>query len=62
MATNTGNGFRRGGVTARTQFERGDGNWQKRDERAGQFMPVKNDGEPYKGIAREPDGRDTKNG
>lgn len=61
MAKNTGNDFRRGAVTARTQFRRGDGNYQKRDERTGHFMEVKQDGRPFKGIAREPDGRDGPN-
>lgn len=61
MATNTGNGFRRGAVTGRTQFQRPDGNWQKRDERSGQLMGVKDDGKPFKGVAREHDGRDTRN-
>ncbi len=61
MARNTGDGFRRGAVTARTQFRRRDGHWQKRDERTGQLMNVKNDGTPFKGVAREPDGRDTPN-
>jgi len=59
MATNTGSNFRRGAVTARTQFQRLDGHWQKRDERTGQLMSVKDDGKPFKGIAKEPDGRDT---
>lgn len=58
MAKNTGNGFRRGAVTARTQFERPDHHWQKRNERTGQLMGVKDDLEPFKGVAREPDGRD----
>jgi hypothetical protein len=61
VAKNTGDGFRRGAVTGRTQFERPDGNWQKRDERAGHFMEVKDDGTRFKGVAREPDGRDTPN-
>lgn len=61
MAKNTGDGFRRGAVTARTQFQRPDGLWQKRDERTGQLMGVKDDGSPFKGVAREPDGRDTPN-
>lgn len=61
MARNTGVGFRRGAVTARTQFQRGDGHWQKRDERTGQLMEVKSDGDPFKGVARETDGRDTQN-
>jgi len=61
LARNTGDGFRRGAVTARTQFRRRDGHWQKRDERTGQLMNVKNDGTPFKGVAREPDGSDTPN-
>lgn len=61
MAKNTGKSFRRGAVTARTQFQRGDGNYQKRDERTGQFMEVKSGGTPFKGVAKEPDGRDTPN-
>lgn len=59
MARNTGEGFRRGAVTGRTQFQRPDGLWQKRNERDGTLMGVKNDGAPFKGVAREPDGRDT---
>lgn len=61
MAKNTGSGFRRGAVTARTQFQRPDGNWQKRDERTGHLMGAKDDGKPFKGVAKEPDGRDTPN-
>ncbi len=59
MATNTGSNFRRGAVKARTQFQRPDGHWQKRDERTGQLMSVKDDGKAFKGVAKEPDGRDT---
>jgi hypothetical protein len=61
MAKNTGAGFRKGAVTARTQFQREDGKFQKRDERSGHFMEVKDDGKPFKGVAKEPDGRDTPN-
>lgn len=61
MAKNTGDGFRRGSVTGRTQFQRTDGLWQKRDESTGHFMPVKQSDGPYKGVAKEPDGRDTPN-
>ncbi len=61
MATNTGRNFRRGAVVGRTQFQRPDGNYQKRDERTGQFMSVKNGGSPFKGVAKEPDGRDGRN-
>lgn len=50
---NTGNGYRRGAVTGRTQFQR--------DERTGQFMEIKDDGTTFKGVARELDGRDTEN-
>jgi hypothetical protein len=61
MAANTGKGFRKGAVTARTQFKRPDGLYQKRDERNGHLMEVKQTKGPYKGIAKEPDGRDTPN-
>lgn len=61
MAKNTGNDFRRGAVTGRTQFQRQDGAYQKRDERTGHFMEVKQSEGAFKGVAREPDGRDTKN-
>ncbi len=61
MAKNTGDGYRKGAVTGRTQYQRDDGTWQKRDERSGRFMEVKDDGTPFKGVAKEPDGRDTPN-
>jgi hypothetical protein len=61
MGKNTGQGFRRGAVRERTQFERPDGHYQKRDERTGRFMEVKASEGPFKGIAKEPDGRDTPN-
>lgn len=61
MAKNTGKDFRQGAVTARTQFKRPDGHWQKRDERSGEMMEVKSDKTPFKGVAKEPDGRDTPN-
>ena len=61
MAKNTGNNFRRGAVTGRTQFQRHDGHFQKRDERTGQFMEVKGGQTPFKGVAKEPDGRDGPN-
>ncbi|WP_376987276.1 hypothetical protein [Bosea sp. R86505] len=60
MARNTGDGFRRGAVSGRTQFQRPDGNWQKRDEHTGHLMAVKQSDGPYKGVAKEPDGRDTR--
>ena len=61
MGRNTGRGFRQGAVTGRTQFQRPDGHWQKRDERTGEMMEVKSDKAPFKGVAKEPDGRDTPN-
>ena len=61
MAKNTGDDFRRGSVTARTQYKRKDGKFQKRDERTGQFMEVKQSPGKFKGVALEPDGRDTPN-
>ncbi|MCA0255597.1 MAG: hypothetical protein LCH47_03235 [Proteobacteria bacterium] len=61
MGKNTGDGYRKGAVTGRTQFERQDGHYQKRDERTGEFMEVKQSPGPFKGVAKEPDGRDTPN-
>ena len=61
MARNTGKDYRKGAVTARTQYQRDNGMWQKRDERSGQFMEVKQSEGPFKGVAKEPDGRDTEN-
>jgi len=31
--------------------------WVKRDADTGQFMDQKSDGTPFKGVAKEPDGR-----
>ena len=59
---NAGDGFRRGAVTGRTQFQHDNGDWQKRDERTGQFMERKSSDGPCKGVAKEPDGLDTDNG
>lgn len=61
MAVNTGDGHRIGAVRGRTQFQRPDGLWQKRDEATGELLEVKDDGEPFKGVAKEQDGRDTPN-
>jgi len=61
MAKNTGKDYRKGAVTGRTQFKQTDGNWQKRNERNGQFMEKKSSKGPFKGVAKEPDGRDTPN-
>lgn len=59
-ATNTGENHRDGAVTGRTQHERADGDWQKRDREDGEFMKTKKDGEPFKGVAKEPDRRQDK--
>lgn len=59
MATNTGKGHRTGAVTGRTQFQLPNGDWVKRDERTGQILDRKSSDGPYKGVAKEPDGRDT---
>ncbi len=55
MATNPpkGDGRRNGAVRDRSQFERPNGNWQKRDTGTGKFMPVKDDGTPFKGVRKE---------
>ncbi|MCT2559840.1 hypothetical protein N0B51_12720 [Tsuneonella sp. YG55] len=62
MARNTGEGHRIGAIGDRTQVRNPiTGRWAKRDrssgENAGEFIAVKRDGEPFKGVAREPDGR-----
>lgn len=63
MAKNTGEGHRIGSVGNRTQVQNPvTGAWIKRDrdpdsETAGKFMDVKCDGTPFKGVAKEPDGR-----
>ncbi len=59
MGKNTGNDYRIGAVKGRTQFQHGNGDWQKRDESTGQFMERKQSDGPFKGVAKEPDGRDT---
>ncbi len=60
MGKNTGEGYRQGAVKGRTQFQHENGSWQKRDEGNGQFMERKSSDGPFKGVAKEPDGRDTK--
>ncbi len=63
MAKNTGEGYRIGSVDNRTQVQNPvTGDWIKRDrdpesESAGEFIDVKTDGTPFKGVAKEPDGR-----
>ena len=63
MARNTNDDHRIGSVEDRTQVHNpATGKWTKRNREegspeAGQFMDVKSDGEPFKGVAREPDER-----
>ena len=58
MATNTGDGYRKGSVKDRTQSQNPiTGNYQKRDTNTGRYMDQKQGGDPFKGVAREKDGR-----
>ncbi len=57
MAKNTGNNSRKGSVKNRTQTKAPSGNWVKRDLDTGRFMDQKKGGEPFKGVAKEKDGR-----
>jgi len=66
MAKNTGDGHRKGSVVNRTQVQNPKtGDYVKRNDdpnspHQGEFMDVKQDGTPFKGVAKEPDGRRTK--
>jgi hypothetical protein len=53
MAKNTGEGYRKGAVNDRSQFQRDDGHWVKRDTETGRFLDVKHDEEKFKGVRRE---------
>jgi len=63
MAKNTGDNHRKGSVTNRTQvknpqnqnFTKRNQDPDSRDE--GEFMDQKEDQKPFKGVAKEPDGR-----
>ncbi|MBG3878367.1 hypothetical protein FVW20_15440 [Desulfovibrio oxamicus] len=58
MAKNTGDGHRNGAVNDRTQVQNPKtGQWVKRDTDTGKFMDVKQDGKPFKGVAKEVDDR-----
>ena len=58
MATNTGDGTRTGSVRDRSQVKNpNDGKFVKRDLESGQFMDRKEDGRPFKGVAKEVDRR-----
>jgi hypothetical protein len=56
MARNSG-GSRTGSVTGRTQMKAPSGNYIKRNAETGRLMGGKADGTPYKGVAKENDGR-----
>ncbi|MGX7950850.1 hypothetical protein [Oleidesulfovibrio alaskensis] len=57
MAKNTGDGYRKGSVTDRSQaYNPKTEQWVKRGP-DGKFMDVKQDGTPFKGVAKEEDGR-----
>lgn len=54
MATNSGDGHRNGAVRDRSQvYNPKTGKWTKRDSETGQFMDVKEDGTPFKGVRKE---------
>jgi len=58
MGKNTGEGFRRGSVNDRTQvYNSIIDRWVKRDAETGRFMDQKENGDPFKGVAKEEDGR-----
>jgi hypothetical protein len=63
MAKNTGTGSRKGAVKGRTQTKNPvTKQWVERDEekgsaKKGEFKNVKEDGKPFKGVAKEPDKR-----
>jgi len=62
MATNTGKGFRKGSVDDRSQLnlDPKNGKFVKRDLETGQFIDIKEDDKPFKGVAEEPDKRHKK--
>jgi len=59
MATNTGKDYRKGAVDNRTQLDLDpkNGKFVKRDRETGQFVDLKKDEKPFKGVAHEPDKR-----
>ncbi len=58
MAKNTGDGYRVGSVTNRSQtFKPRTEQYVERDRSDGQFTRTKHGGEPFKGVAKEQDRR-----
>ena len=54
MATNTGDGYRRGAVDNRSQvYNAQNDRWTKRDSDTGRFIDQKADGDPFKGVRKE---------
>ena len=54
MATNQGNSSRKGAVKSRSQvYNPSTGHYVKRDSESGQFLSVKKDGSPFKGVRVE---------
>lgn len=55
MATNPpkGDNHRNGAVRERSQTQTSSGNWVKRNTNNGQFMDVKSDNLPFKGVRKE---------
>lgn len=56
MATNPpkGDGHRKGAVNKRSQtYNTKTEQWVKRDKNTGEFMDVKQDGTPFKGVTKE---------
>ncbi len=57
MAANTGNGYRKGSVSNRSQtYNPRNDTWVKRNSESGKFISAKSE-VPYKGVAKEPDKR-----
>jgi hypothetical protein len=54
MATNTGDGYRKGAVTGRSQtYNPKNDTYVKRDSSTGRFMDVKTTGGKFKGVRTE---------
>jgi len=54
MAKNTGKGYREGEVRDLSQvYNPATKKWTRRDSDTGEFMDVKDDGEPFKGVRKE---------
>ena len=54
MAKNTGKGYRQGAVTNRSQtYNPVTEQWVERNATTGQFINVKQNGEPFKGVRKE---------